>query len=158
MRGKGLAASILGPGTFAVLLLAAPGARAADPADPQAAFAHRADTMKRMGRALYTTIGRVVRGKAEFGPETVEAADTIVSLAATIETLFPPGSAIGESRAKPEIFAAAPQVAELAAGVRAAAAPLLEAAKGGDKTALASAAQTLDKACEACHGQFRKPE
>jgi cytochrome c556 len=145
-------------GVFGVLLLIAPEVRAADAADAQAAFAHRVDTMKHMGRALYTTIGRVVRGKAERGPETVEAAETIVTLAATIETLFPPGSAVGDSRAKPEIFAAEPQVAKLAGGVRTAAATLLTAVKDGDEGALANAAQALDKACEACHSQFRKPE
>ena len=151
MRGGGM--------MFAALLpLLAPAAQAAGPCDTQAAFEHRVDTMKRMGHALYVTIGKVVRGKAELGPDTIEAADTIVSLAATIPALFPPGSNTGDSRVKPEIFAAGPRVQELAAGVQQAAVALTAAAKSGDLAALAAAAKAQDAACEACHRDFRKPE
>jgi cytochrome c556 len=145
-------------GAAAALLLVAPLANAAGPDDAQAAFEHRVDTMKRMGHALYVTIGKVVRGKAELGPDTAQAAETIVTLSATIPTLFPAGSIVGDSRMKPEIFAAGPRVLELAAGVQQAAAALAAAAKAGDKTALAVAAKAQDDSCEACHRDFRKPE
>lgn len=157
MRGTSrITACVLG-----ALLLGGPLADAASAEDPakdhSAAFDHRVDTMKRMGRALYTTIGRVVRGKAALGPDAVAAAETIASLAATIDTLFPPGSNVGDSRAKPEIFAAGPRVKELAAGAQGAAANLAAAAKGGDAAALAAAYKAQDEACEACHRDFRKP-
>jgi cytochrome c556 len=145
-------------GLVGVAMLEAPLAEAAGPDDAQAAFAHRVDTMKRMGHALYVTIGKVVRGKIELGPDTVEAAETIVTLSATIPTLFPAGSNIGDSRMKPEIFAAGPRIAALAAGVQQAAANLVQAVKGGDKVALAAAYKAQDAACEACHRDFRKPE
>lgn len=151
--GESIAAGALG-----ALLLLAPPAWAAEPDGAQAAFDHRVDVMKRMGRALYVTIGKVVRGKAELGPATAEAAETIVTLSAGIPTLFPAGSAVGDSRAKPEIFAAGPRVQELAAAVRQAAAGLAAAAKSGDKAALAAAYKAQDDACEACHRDFRKPE
>ena len=144
-------------GTIGGLLLIGPPALAAGPDDAQAAFDHRVDTMKRMGHALYVTIGKVVRGKAELEPGTVAAAETIVTLSATIPTLFPAGSNVGDSRVKPEIFAAGPRVEELAAGVQQAAATLAAAAKAGDKTALAAAYKAQDDACEACHRDFRKP-
>jgi len=153
MRGGWIVAGAVG----AMLLTAAP-APAAGPDDAQAAFDHRVDTMKRMGRALYVTIGKVVRGKAELGPDTQEAAATIMTLSATIPTLFPAGSAVGDSRAKPEIFAAGPRVQELAAGAQQAATALAAAVKGGDKAALAAAYKVQDDACEACHRDFRKPE
>ena len=79
-------------------------AQAAGRDDGKAAFALREDTMKRMGRALYGTIGRVARGKAEPGPDTITAAQTVTSLAGILANLFPPGSDAGESRIKPEIF------------------------------------------------------
>jgi len=145
-------------GAVGALMLIAPMAEAAGPDDAQAAFEHRIDTMKRMGHALYVTIGKVARGKTELGPDTAEAADTIVTLSATIPTLFPAGSVVGDSRAKPEIFAAGPRVQELAAGVQQAAATLAAAVKSGDKAALAAAAKAQDEACEACHRDFRKPE
>lgn len=145
-------------GALGALLLIGPPARAAGPDGAQTAFDHRTDTMKRMGHALYVTIGKVVRGKAELGPDTAEAAETIVTLSATIPTLFPPGSNVGDSRVKPEIFAAGPRVEELAAGVQHAAAALAAAAKAGDKAALAAAYKAQDESCEACHRDFRKPE
>lgn len=142
-------------GAIAALWLSLPLAGRAD--DGKAAFEHRVDTMKRMGHALYVTIGRVVRGKDELGPQTADAAETIVSLSATIDGLFPPGSDVGNSRVKPEIFAAAPRVKDLAAGVQGAAAQLAAAAKARDEAGLAANAKALNEACETCHNQFRKP-
>src|SRR5215468_2465300 len=79
----------------------------ASPEDGKAAFERREDTMKHMGRPLYLGIGRVVKGTAAYGPDTVTAADTVASLASTLDrTLFPPGSDVAESKIKPEIFAA----------------------------------------------------
>lgn len=151
--GLGIVAAALG-----AVMIWAPLAEAAGPDETQAAFDHRVDTMKRMGHALYVTIGKVVRGKAELGPDTAEAAETIVTLSASIPTLFPAGSNVGDSRMKPEISIAGPRVQELAAGVQQAAASLAAAAKSGDKTALAAAYKAQDEACEACHRDFRKPE
>ncbi len=152
-----IAASIIA-GAVGAIILGAPIALAAGPDDARAAFDHRVDAMKQMGHALYVTIGKVVRGKAELGPDTAAAAETIVTLSATIPTLFPPGSNVGDSRVKPEIFAAGPRVQELAAGVREAAGDLVAAAKSGDLAALAAAYKAQDDACEACHRDFRKPE
>jgi cytochrome c556 len=67
--------------------------------DGKAAFQHREDTMKHMGRPFYLGIGRVVKGTAAYGPDTVTAAGTVASLAATLDrTLFPPGSNVAESK------------------------------------------------------------
>lgn len=143
-------------GAFGLMLWAP--ASLAGPSEAQAAFDHRIDTMKRMGRALYVTIGKVVRGKAALGPDTAAAAETIVTVSASIPMLFPTGSNVGDSRVKPEIFTAGPRVQELAARVQQAASSLAAAAKSGDKAALAIAYKAQDEACEACHRDFRKPE
>ena len=60
--------------------------------DGKAVFERREDTMKHMGRPLYLGIGRVVKGTAAYGPDTVTAAETVASLASTLNrTLFLPG-------------------------------------------------------------------
>src|SRR4029077_19951136 len=75
--------------------------------DGKAVFEHREDTMKHMGRLLYLGIGRVVKGTAAYGPDTVTAAETVAALAANLDrNLFQPGSNVAESKIKPEIFAA----------------------------------------------------
>jgi len=126
--------------------------------DGKAAFAKREDTMRRMGRALYLGVGRVVKGTAELTPDTVVAADTVVGLAKTLTPLFPVGSDVADSRMKPEIFAAQDRIPQLAAGVEDAAQQLSVAVKGGDKDAIAAAYAVTNNACNACHNQFRKAE
>src|SRR6516162_8802032 len=83
-------------------------------ADGKAVFARREDTMKRMGRPLYLNIGRVVKGTTPYGPDTVTAAETVASLASSLDrTLFAPGSNVADSKIKPAIFAAGDQVGQL---------------------------------------------
>ena len=127
--------------------------------DSTAAFEKRQDTMKHMGRPLYLGIGRVVKGTAAFGPDTVAAAETVASLAATLDwTLFPPGSDIAESKIKREIFGAREHVEQLIAVVKTATAQLVPAVKRGDRVAIASAYTAVNDACNACHKEFRKEE
>src|ERR1700741_1059029 len=89
-------------GISALLTIAVHGASVED---GKAAFERREDTMKRMGRPLYLGIGRVVKGTAAYGPDTVAAAETVASLASTLDrTLFPPGSDVAESKLQPAVF------------------------------------------------------
>jgi cytochrome c556 len=131
---------------------------AATPEDGKAAFAHREDTMRSMGHALYLGIGRVVKGKADLGPDTVNAADTVVELSHTLTPLFPVGSDVADSKMKPEIFAAQDCIPQLVAGVEDAAQKLTVAVKSGDNSAIAAAYAATNNACNACHNQFRKVE
>jgi cytochrome c556 len=126
--------------------------------DAASAFRQREDAMKRMGRALYSGIGRVVKGTAAYGPDTVAAAETIASLARTIATLFPAGSNVDDSRMLPQIVTAEDRVESLSATVERAAGQLVAVVKSGDKAAMAAAYATLKDDCEACHSQFRKAE
>jgi len=127
--------------------------------DGTAVFARRQDTMKRMGRPLYLGIGRVVKGKAPYGPDTVTAAETVAALASTLDPiLFSPGSNVAESRMKPEIFADGAHLEQLIAAVQSAAGKLLPAVKTGDQAQLTSAYNAVANACNDCHSRFRKEE
>ena len=139
------------------LLAAVP--QAARPEDGKAAFERREDKMKHMGRPFYLGIGRVVKGTAAYGPDTVTAAETVAALASTLDrSLFPPGSDVAESKIKPEIFAANDHVDQLIAAVQAATAKLVPAVKTGDKAAITVAYTAVNNACNACHTKFRKDE
>jgi cytochrome c556 len=139
--------------------LSAASVHGTSPEDSKAAFARRQDTMKRMGRPLYLDIGRVVKGKAPFGPDTVGAAETVASLAATLNrALFASGSNVPESKMKPEIFAAGGHVEQLIAEVQSAAGKLVPAVKTGDQAAITAAYTAVADACNACHTEFRKEE
>ena len=135
---------------------------AAPPEDGKAAFERREDKMKHMGRPLYLGIGRLVKGTAAYGPDTVAAAETVASLAGTLDrTLFPTGSDVDGSKIKPKIFAAGDHVDhvdQLIAAVQTAAAKLVPAVKTGDKAAITAAYTASADACDACHAEFRKDE
>ena len=126
--------------------------------EDQVAFELRRDTMKAMGRDLYTGVGRAVKGRAAFGPDTAVAAEAVVKRAAALGTLFPPGSAVAGSGMKPELLADRPRVDALITAVQAAAPQLAAAVGSGDKAKIAAAYKALNDACEACHTSFRKDE
>src|SRR6516165_9511645 len=143
----------------AITALSAGSVDGASPEDGKAAFEKREDTMKHMGRPLYLGIGRVVKGTAAYGPDTVTAAETVASLASALDrSLFPPGSDVAESKIKPAIFAAGDHVDQLIAAVQTATAQLVPAAKTGDKAAIIAAYTATANACNACHMEFRKEE
>jgi len=143
-------------GISALLSIAVHGA---SPEDGKAAFERREGTMKHMGRPFYLGIGRVVKGTAAYGPDTVTAAETVASLASTLDrSLFPPGSDVDGSKIKPEIFAAGDHVDQLIAAVQTATAKLVPAVKTGDKGAITAAYTAVANACNACHSEFRKEE
>jgi cytochrome c556 len=115
--------------------------------------------MKRMGRPFYLGIGRVVKGTAAYGPDTVTAAETVASLASTLDrTLFPLGSDVAESKIKPEIFSAKDHVDQLIAAVQTATAKFVPVVKSGDKAAITAAYTAVSNACNGCHAEFRKEE
>lgn len=148
-------ARVLAAGAGALLAAA----QAPPSEDGKAAFDRREDKMKHMGRPFYLGIGRVVKGTAAYGPDTVAAAETVAALASTLDrTLFPPGSDVAESKIKPEIFAANDHVDQLIAAVQAATAKLVPAVKTGDKAAITVAYTAVNNACNACHTKFRKDE
>ena len=142
-------------GIGALLMIAAHGASLED---GKAVFARREDTMKHMGRPLFLGVGRV-KGTAAYGPDTVTAAETVASLASTLDrTLFLPGSDVTESKIKPAIFDAGDHVDQLIAAVQSATAKLVPVVKSGDKAAIAVAYTAAANACNACHTEFRKEE
>ncbi len=130
----------------------------AAPLTGQAAFEQRRDAMKQLGKDFYVGVGRVVKGRAAYGPDTVTAAENIVRVVATLDPLFPKGSDVADSKVKAELLADPAKSAALLTTVRAAAAGLVPAVRSGDKTAIAASYKTMADACDACHTPFRKDE
>ena len=100
-----------------------------------------------------------MKGTVAYGLDTVAAAETVASLASTLDqALFPFGSDVPESRVKPAIFTANHRADQLIAAVQAASVELVPAVKSGDKTKIAAAYAAVDNACSDCHREFRKDE
>ena len=127
--------------------------------DGKAVFERREDTMKHMGRSLFLGVGRVVKGTATYGPDTVTAAETVASIATTLDrSLFLLGSDVAESKIKPTIFDAGDHVDQLIAAVQAATAQLVPVVKTGEKAAITAAYTAAANACNTCHTEYRKEE
>jgi len=123
--------------------------------DGKAAFEKRRDTMKEIGRVFYVGIGRVVKGRAEYGPDTVVAVETLARLVPTISSQFPPGSNVDGSKMKPAILDAPDKVAQLVAALQAMTPGFVADVKSGDKTRMTGSYAAMNKACDACHNDYR---
>ena len=98
-------------------------------------------------------------GRIAYRPDTVTAAETVASLASTLDrTLFPLGSDVAESKIKPEIFSAKDHVDQLIVAVKTATAQLVPVIESADKAAITAAYTAVNNACNGCHTEFRKEE
>jgi cytochrome c556 len=130
---------------------------AATPKEDRAAYMHRKDVMKDLGRNFYVGIGKVVSGELKYGPETVTAAEETVRIIPTLGTLFQPGSDLPESHLKSNLFANRARADATIEDVKKQAVGLVPAVKTGDKDKIATAYQAVYDACNSCHTEFRKP-
>lgn len=125
--------------------------------DAKAAYEKRVANMKAMGGAM-GAISKVVKGEANYGPDTVAAAETVLATAKAVPTLFPAGSAVGDSRAKPEIWSDRANFEKGANALAGEAEKLLAAVRTGDKAQIGPALGAAGKVCGSCHDTYRKPQ
>jgi cytochrome c556 len=89
-------------------------------------------------------------------PKTqVFAARGLVRWANTLPTMFPEGSRVGNTRARPEIWSNRPDFDAKAAAYATAAQQLVDAAQTGDKAAFTTQWTGLRETCNACHTPYR---
>jgi cytochrome c556 len=120
-----------------------------------AAYQKRDDTMKQIGRNFYVGVGRVIQGRNPYGPQTVESAEAVTKLLATLPDLFTPGSNVDGSRMNPDIVTNTQDRQTLITQIQQAATGLVPAVQSGDKTQMASAYKAVNDACDACHTKYR---
>ncbi len=143
-----------------VLLVAAGGAGALEvppPAeDPVAAVDERQSRMSDLGDAA-KAIGGWVRGEGPTLEDVRAEAGTIDEISTGMVALFPPETAVGvsDSDALPVIWEEWDRFAESIRALQDTTGPLIEAADGGDRAAIAQAFRQTGQACGACHDDFR---
>ena len=82
-------------------------------------------------------------------------AKDIMGTAEKIPSLFPKGSTVGKTKAKPEIWEKPDDFSKAAKNLSKAASELANAAKAGDEAAVTAKVKTLGDACASCHKAFR---
>jgi len=130
----------------------APGGAADDPAN---VVKYRITLMKTQTGHLQA-IGSVVKGEVAYGAHVKAHADAIEAISEMAGEVFPKGSAVGESRAKPEIWEDWGKFLAAYDAYKAEAAKLAEVAGSGDLKAIGAQLGNLGKSCGGCHKPFRK--
>lgn len=140
----------------AAMLMAPVGVAVAQ--DAQAAYDKRVALMKQVGANFGGKVNRVAQGQADFGPDTVAAAEALVALGKDMAAVFPAGSNVTGSSAKAEIWTNKADFDAKVANYQEKAAALLVAVKTGDKAQITPASQAMGGACGACHTPYRAPK
>ncbi len=141
-------------GLFAAVL-AAGAAEAAD--DPANVIAYRQKVMSGMASHI-GAIAAVLKGEVSYAGHIVGHARAMQAASTMLPDIFPPGSGVGETRAKPEIWQ---NWTKFESGIKAfqtASARLVEAAESGDMGAIGAALGGVGDSCGGCHKPFRKPK
>lgn len=129
---------------------------AADP--PDKVVAYRKAVMDSLG-AHITAISSVVKGDTSYVGHIAAHASAMAAVAGMIPDIFPEGSGVGDTRAKPEIWKNRSKFDEAAKNLKVQATKLAEVAPGGDVAAIGAQLGQVGKACGGCHDTFRaKPK
>jgi cytochrome c556 len=146
---------------LSVLALALAGIVTALPAAAQ--FAKPEEAVK-YRRAVFTVmathfgrVGAMVQGKAPFDAAAAQANIEIATMMSKLPyAAFGPGTDVGDTRAKPNIWTDTDKFKAAAAKMQDAMAHLNSVAKSGNLDQIKAAFGPVGQACKACHDDFRK--
>ena len=125
-------------------------------ASAETVYEKRTAYMKGLGGSM-GAIGKYVKGEVPYSPAVAEAGQKLAAHSEELVTHFPKDT-VGESRAKPEIWAKWTDFEAKAKEFQDAAAELAEATKTEDKEKIAEAQRAAGKTCGGCHDDFRAPK
>ena len=100
-------------------------------------------------------LGAIVKGEAPYTDLANGHAFAVLKISQALTSMFPEGSGLGDTRAKPEIWSDWAKFEQAAADLETAAAKLIEATKGGEPGAIGAALGEVGGACGGCHKPFR---
>ena len=139
----------------AMIIFSGVAAEAAD--DPNNVIKYRRAVMASIA-AHITDIAAVVKGDVSFTSHVPAQARALHDMSLLIGDLFPAGTDVGVTRAKPEIWQQPEKFAAAIKTLQARSADLLAAAESGDMGTVGAKLGPLGKACGGCHKPFRKPK
>ncbi len=140
-------------GAFAVAFASIAAADAAE--DPANAIKYRQKVMSSIGDHI-GSIAMVLKGEVSHTGHVAAHARAMHAASLMIGDIFPPGSDVGETRAKPDIWQDWPKFEAAYKAFQRETAELARVAEGGDMAAVGAQLQNVGKACGGCHKPFRK--
>lgn len=145
--------ALIGLAAAAAIVTGVAAAQAAD--DSANVLKYREMVMTALG-AHIGSIASVVKGEVSYGEHVATHARALHATSLMMPDVFPEGSAVGESRAKPEIWQEWDKFQGLIRDLNAQAEKLAQVAESGDMTAIGAQLQETGKACGNCHKPYRK--
>lgn len=155
MRGcrNWLGATVFGALAAMIALTTVTTAEAAD--EPANVIKYRQKVMSSIG-AHIGSIGAVLKGEVSYTGHVAAHARAMHDASLMIDDIFPKGSDVGETRAKPEIWQNWAKFEAATKTFQAASKELARIAETGDMAAVGAQMKKVGEACGGCHKPFRK--
>ncbi len=155
MRGcrNWLGATVFGALAAMIALTTVTTAEAAD--EPANVIKYRQKVMSSIG-AHIGSIGAVLKGEVSYTGHVAAHARAMHDASLMIDDIFPKGSGVGETRAKPEIWQNWAKFEAAAKALQTATKELARIAEAGDMAAVGGQMKKVGEACGGCHKPFRK--
>ena len=155
MRGcrNWLGATVFGALAAMIALTTVTTAEAAD--EPANVIKYRQKVMSSIG-AHIGSIGAVLKGEVSYTGHVAAHARAMHDASLMLDDIFPAGSGVGETRAKPEIWQDWAKFKAATKAFQAAALELARIAETGDMAAVGAQLKKVGEACGGCHKPFRK--
>ncbi len=154
--GVALMKRSLGHAVIGSLAVAFAGIAAATAAqDPANVIKYRQMVMTSIG-AHIGAIVTVIKGEVSFTGHVAKHARALHAASLMIPDIFPPGTDVGETRAKPDIWQNWAKFEAAYKALQREAEELARVADSGDMAAVGAQLQNVGKACGGCHKPFRK--
>jgi cytochrome c556 len=134
---------------------------------PVAAHIERGEPMQSMRQSFFALVGMafgpmgdMVKGDAPWDEDKFAMlADDLAGLTGySVERGFAPGSEMGKTRAKPEIWENMDDFKDKLAALRTESGKLAMVAKTGDADAMKKQFGAVGKACKACHDEYKSKD
>ena len=143
----------LAVGGFAAVAVGGFTAEAAD--EPANVIAYRQKVMTAIVGHI-GAIASVLKGEVSYTGHVASHAKSLHATSLMLDDIFPEGSGVGETRAKPEIWRERVKFDAAVKAFQDASAGLARVAEGGDMAAIGAALGKVGESCGGCHKPFRK--
>jgi cytochrome c556 len=98
----------------------------------------------------------VIKGEVSYTGHIAAHARAAHAVSLMLDDVFPDGTDVGDTRARPEIWQDKAQFAAAVKALQTATGELVSVAESGDLTAVGAQLKKVGQACGGCHKPFRK--
>lgn len=125
--------------------------------EPEDLIKYRQSVMKSIGGHMGAA-ALIMRGKVDYLPQLIDHARALAATTNGIDDIFPEASALGETRAKSEVWENPEEFKKAVEDAQQAADAFLAAVESDNQEDMATRFKALGDTCKGCHDDFREKE